>query len=466
MGNIDVNGDADGSVLRELSYKEQQERWVAGLTGTSTWEVQLLVTIGLSGHFLLKVLSRSTSYSKWKKWQQLLLDYAVLVLPCIVAFTAAELALFLVVAQCSLAFIFAHLKGIKFNFWVSSNHTLTKEDRATLASFAQPKKPFMSVYRALMMVSTCVCILAVDFPIFPRRFAKTEMFGTSLMDAGVGSFVLANSLTVKNALQKTSIFQSIKSAIPVGLLGLARFITVKSVDYQEHVSEYGIHWNFFFTLAFLPLFGVVVKIFLGLNNVTLAACAVAFAYQCVLSMGLDQYILTAPRVDLISMNKEGLFSLIGYTSIFLFGIDLGTYLLRQKPIHQWYYLIAIIFSVDGILWLAIYLLQLFGWEISRGMVNLPYIIWIFAYNLPLIGGFLYIDLIVGYTHPIALYEAINRNQLAIFLLANIMTGLVNMSMQTIYASTFVSYVVLIIYSFAFSAVAVFFDYMNWTLKFW
>ena len=37
----------------------------------------------------------------------------------------------------------------------------------------------LSLYRVSLLLSTAVAILAVDFPAFPRRLAKTEEFGTS-----------------------------------------------------------------------------------------------------------------------------------------------------------------------------------------------------------------------------------------------------------------------------------------------
>lgn len=58
-----------------------------------------------------------------------------------------------------------------------------KKSRATKVQGVEEKGrlPFLTVYRAHMMLMTVICILAVDFEVFPRWQGKCEDFGTSLV---------------------------------------------------------------------------------------------------------------------------------------------------------------------------------------------------------------------------------------------------------------------------------------------
>lgn len=88
--------------------------------------------------------------------------------------------------------------------------------------------PFFTTFRAMVVYLTVLSILAVDFKIFPRRFAKTKTFGFSLMDIGTGSFIFANGIVSSEAKRMRSNFrQSILSSVPLLILGFGRLFSVK-----------------------------------------------------------------------------------------------------------------------------------------------------------------------------------------------------------------------------------------------
>ena len=147
--------------------------------------------------------------------------------------------------------------------FVISSTNLHMKPWGHIQSLCSPRKfVFISTFRCWVILYTVVAILAVDFHIFPRRFAKTETYGTSLMDTGVGLFMICHGLVCVEARLPSkhstlpsftdyvnSIFRCLKKLWPFILLGTVRLLSVTVTGYQNHVSEYGVHWNFFFTIA-------------------------------------------------------------------------------------------------------------------------------------------------------------------------------------------------------------------------
>ena len=75
---------------------------------------------------------------------------------------------------------------------------------------------------------TILSILAVDFNIFPRRFAKTKTFGFSLMDLGTGSFIFANGIVSSEARNlKSNLKKTLVSCVPLLVLGFIRLVSLK-----------------------------------------------------------------------------------------------------------------------------------------------------------------------------------------------------------------------------------------------
>ncbi|KAJ5491312.1 GPI-anchored wall transfer protein 1 [Penicillium diatomitis] len=293
------------------SYKARKEAFVSNLAGSSISDINAVALVAPAAVLLWSALQSRLSFFTPYSPAALLTDFILNVLAILFATTAYSsapvLLNILLITPAVLLYLTQPPQRLQQKA-KPSRKLVNHDDRSADQAEALPVHPFLSTYRAAMMVITCVAILAVDFRVFPRRFAKVENWGTSLMDLGVGSFVFSAGVVSARAVLKSRasaakkksfigrLVQSLRHSVPLLVLGLIRLWSVKGLDYAEHVTEYGVHWNFFFTLGFLPPF---VEVFDSLTalipSYEALAVIISIAYQIALeSTNLKSYILVSP----------------------------------------------------------------------------------------------------------------------------------------------------------------------------
>lgn len=335
------------------------------------------------------------------------------------------------------------------------------------------------------------------------------------MDLGVGSFVFSAGLVSARQVLKDTynghytrlssrLYASARHSLPLLVLGLVRLWSVKGLDYAEHVSEYGVHWNFFFTLGFIPPFVALFQSFFSIvPSYALLSILLSTSYQIVLeTTRLKAYVLTAPRTDLLAQNREGVFSFVGYLAIFLAGRDAGVYLLPRtlasssssttttststttSPRHQRMQLLLRLALTSALYTILCTLCTTYPYglniRISRRLANLPYTLWVSAFNTAQLLLFCLIEtFLVPGVHTATdraterrereratsrVLKAFNRNGLVVFLLANLVTGAVNLGVETLGMGRLGAMGVLGAYVGLLTGVAVGLDAWNVTVK--
>ncbi|GLC43968.1 hypothetical protein PLESTB_000215100 [Pleodorina starrii] len=428
-------------LVQQRSHTAAKEAFVAGLSGTSKLEICLMVAVlSLSIVVCEHVKSKQHPRPLGLALELLLIIYPQLLIcmgamplwPTLLAFALAASACFL---------------------WDAAHPSCARRhELPAVEDLAGPRKSFVGIFRGALMASTCLCILAVDFRAFPRRYAKAEAYGTGYMDVGVGGVVLTAGLVSPVSRWGTSrggagggarrwrpppfwrrLLSGLRGAAACWALGLARLVTTRAVNYQEHVGEYGVHWNFFDTVAVVALLSQAVA--LPPELLGPAAVAVTAAHQAALTLGgLGSWVMSPHRgSDLLSLNKEGLVSCLGFWALYLWGAALAhalhtsvqpavRHLVRRPrpqtgappppaapaaddtgpgraggggaaagaPLIRWWVQLA---TLDGFLWVVVAVLESRVERISRRSCNAAYIVWIVAQCL---GGML----------PLALWQAL------------------------------------------------------------
>lgn len=312
--------------------------------------------------------------------------------------------------------------------------------------------------------------------------------------------------------------------------GLARLAATSAADYQHHASEYGVHWNFFLTLAALRLLGLAAPwAARSCWSAGTAGTALLAAYQCWLSAwGGIQLVHSDERgASLISANKEGLASLAGYWALqllataaghaayhaaaaaaaaaavgvrrssrlggansagssgslgngdggslgngsgsrgslgnggssssgFSAGLTIRTKVAAVLPAQlraSQARLLAQLALGSATLWAAYWAAATHLQPVSRRACNAAYVLWMLALNAQCVTLFVGADVLLPGVQP-HLLTAVNACMLPFFLAANLLTGLVNLSMHTLTAPDSTAVAVLAAYTALLGAAAV------------
>lgn len=497
-----------------MSQKDQKEAFVSNLNGTSLQEVALgsfLAPLCLISRGLILILYHQAKKSlplPLPLISHLLLDFSVLIIPLVVSCTVLSDILHHVVltSTCVLACMIFYI--------YHTNSPPARHQQSTVSSFLQShvqfqQVPFVTIFRVFVNVKTAISILAVDFSVFPRRYAKTETYGTGVMDFGVGAFVFANALVCPEARRKNisgsklnHISKQLLSVWPLVVLGMARLVAVKISGYHEHVTEYGVHWNFFFTLAIVKVVASMLLVILPISLCWIFALLISGLYQFALeTTELKSFLMhnNDREKDLMYANKEGIFSIVGYVAIYMAGAQVGLYVMQPRSqVREWLKALFNIMLGSLVLYAALYPCQTYVEPVSRRFANLSFCIWSVAQSMLFMFSLAAADMILLFSkrtsgchlvpsswnlykkqssHSVSekkreemdrlcLIQAVTRNQLLFFLLANVMTGLTNSMVNTLNCSSVFSVCVLLSYMLMNCIVIYVLQLCGITVKFW
>ncbi|XP_008049589.1 phosphatidylinositol-glycan biosynthesis class W protein [Carlito syrichta] len=485
-----------------MSQKQMKEAFVSNLNGTTVLEITQGLCFPafciLCRGFLIVFSQHLCSFSHtWKT--RFFIDFVVLVVPLVTTLTI--LASFIFLELLTVIIVGA---GLFYQIYQRRTCYARVPVQKILEEFLKVSLeseyvPAISSFRVIISVFTAIAILAVDFPLFPRRFAKTELYGTGAMDFGVGGFVFGSAMVGLEVRRRKYIegsrfdyfAKSLYSVWPLVFLGIGRLVIIKSIGYQEHVTEYGVHWNFFFTMIVVKLITSLLLIIFPLNKSWIVALGIIVSYQLALDFTpLKRLILygtdgSGTRVGLLNANREGIISTLGYVVIHMAGVQTGLYVSKNRShIKDLMKVVCFLLLAAISLFISLYIVQVNVEAVSRRMANLAFCIWIVASSLILLSSLLLGDIILSFAKflikgalvpcswkliqspvtnkkhseslvpeaikkepSLCLITALNRKQLMFFLLSNITTGLINLMVDTLHSSTLWALFVLNLYMF-------------------
>jgi hypothetical protein len=266
----------------------------------------------------------------------------------------------------------------------------------------------LACVRLTVVFLTTICIIFVDFPSFPSRHAKVSrplaVFGSSvlrgellkfesngsvflgLMDVGAAHFVILNGFAT------ISFRKSIRKAIVNFFFWFARSVATKSTNYFTPDGEYTKYCNFFGYLGGVHLIAALLS-----------------------PTGMSASVLCVIWIVLYEATKV---PFLGYVILFYFANAIG-------------------FEVSGKVQMVLSLLSVLLCQVGvtrplREAMNVEFCLYVFAtVDLGLAIGRLFR---LRYEDLSGFVRAVDENPLFFFLVANVVTGVINMTIDANHSS--------------------------------
>lgn len=340
-------------------------------------------------------------------------------------------------------------------------------------SNALEPKGLLASLKATLMLSVTVCILCVDFPIFPRRGAKTFDTGFSIMDAGVGAFIALSGAVSPEATDRAKqtklglIGKTLSSSVQLILLSCVRLFLVKHSGYREITEEYGTHLNFFAVLAAVKLISSLIYCIIGRRvKLNYVGTALIIGYQLFLNFyAMENIVQNDSRESFFLANKEGFLSIIGLTGYHLVYTRLPLIIDDASKTHKRY---GITQTLKALLRLAtpaiigLVVMHNFVQPCSRRISNAAYVCWSACMVIFLLGCEVSVNSGIAALqrryHDVddfgsKIFTAFSQNAMYLFLLANLLVGAINITLDPNKMQTLPSMSIIVTYLAIISMIA-------------
>jgi phosphatidylinositol glycan class W len=232
----------------------------------------------------------------------------------------------------------------------------------------------------------------------------------------------------------------------------------EALNYHHQITEYGTQWNFFMTLSAITLFNeIFLRLIKSFTALLISTMLFLVIHESCLTMGLKQWILSdAPRLDFISGNREGVFSLMGYEVLYLSGMMISHFLPRKNDLYRKYITILPQYILSFLFFITLTKLSEFSVGVSRRTANTGYIFWILSLTFLTFIIIFICDVVLRFCingkaisvdSASLIIKAVNFNGLFFFLFGNVLTGCINLSAKTLLLNEVFGVLIILAYTF-------------------